>query len=121
MNIEEAAKKNAKREVLDNKTLSEVAERSFIAGCNFIIRSLGPKPRKPICNWFKRIYLLFKERTSRRQDHNKKVMGELLGKLNREISSNYWSEDISDYMIKDLTGNNGKFNMYLEQAYRQLK
>lgn len=121
MNIEKAAKKNVEREVLDNKTISEVAERSFISGCNFILRSLGPEPSKPINNWLKKIYLQFKERASKKQNHNKKVMRELATILSREISSNYWSGDISDYMIKDLTGFNGKLNGYIEKAYRELK
>lgn len=70
----------------------------------------------------KRIILWFKERTSKRSRHNRKVMQSLLAELNNEISRGYWSADISERMIKELTkGPYSKFYMLINDAYKNLK
>nr|DAT15494.1 MAG TPA: hypothetical protein [Caudoviricetes sp.] len=70
-----------------------------------------------------KITVWIKEYTSKRQRYNKKVMYKLLRDLENEVSSNYWSKDISDYMVKKLTSGypNGIIYRLISDAYNKLK
>ncbi len=84
-------------------------------GCQYRSLTYNKKDMKKILFWFK-------ERASKRQKHNRKVMEELLSKLNKEIKSNYWSADISGFMKKSLADEfHGRFRQYVNEAYRELK
>ena len=51
------------------------------------------------------------------------MMYKLLRDLENEISSNYWSKDISDYMVRNLTSGypNGKIYRLISDAYSKLR
>lgn len=70
-----------------------------------------------------KITVWIKEYTSKRRRHNKKVMYKLLRDLENEVSSNYWSKDISDYMVRKLTSGypNGTIYRLISDAYSKLK
>lgn len=70
-----------------------------------------------------KITVWIKECTSKRRRHNKKVMYKLLRDLENEVSRNYWSKDISDYMVKTLTSGspNGTIYRLISDDYNKLK
>lgn len=63
------------------------------------------------------------ERTYKRRRHNKKVMYKLLHDIDNELSSNYWSKDISEYMVKKLTSGypNGIIYRLICDSFNKLK
>lgn len=52
---------------------------------------------------FAEIRLLWMARISKRYKHNISVINEIEADICEEISSGYWSKDISEYMKRELT------------------
>lgn len=46
---------------------------------------------------------LIKEKTDKRYKHNKSLFDEAYKKICHELNSRYWKNDISEYMLKELT------------------
>lgn len=63
----------------------------------------------------------FKELKSKRYKHNRRVFKEFAEAVNDEVKSGYWSNDISEYCRKDLTGQNGKINRMYNEYVHKLK
>lgn len=62
-----------------------------------------------------------KELKSRRYKHNRNVMREFAQEIDNEIKSGYWSNDISEYCRKELTGPYGKINKIYNEYIHKLK
>lgn len=47
--------------------------------------------------------ILIKEKTDKRYKHNKSLFDEAYKKICNELNSRYWKNDISEFMLKELT------------------
>lgn len=71
---------------------------------------------------FSEVKAWWKERTSKRYKHNKKIIEDFAIEICEEIKSGYWSKDISDYMKKEFTADYcGKIYKICRKYKKELK